>query len=161
MKSAFISGLCIIGAAVFLAGCDPNIGRGPYGRGYDPYYGGPYRGGYDPYDSAGGYYGGGYGARTYDPYYGSSPYYGGGYYSGRSHEEEHEHLEHKYDKAMNRLDRQEREAEEKALRKSGGNPNDPRYREADRKIDQKYDYKRGKVERNLNREHQDFHRDAD
>jgi len=60
---------------------------------------------------------------------------------------------------MHRLDRQEREAQEKAYRKYGGNINDPRYRERLEEIDRKYDYKRGKVERNLRKEHDRFHRD--
>src|SRR5882672_9382701 len=107
MKSAFISGLCIIGAAFFLAGCDPNVGRGgPYRGGYDPYYSGTYSRGYDPYYNAGGYYGGGYGARTYDPYYGSSGSYyrNGGYYDGRSHGEIHRDLERAYEEEHEHLE---------------------------------------------------------
>ena len=51
----------------------------------------------------------------------------------------------------------EREAEEKAYRKYDGNVQDPRYREAQRKIDQKYDHKRGKVEGNLGKDHRKYH----
>jgi hypothetical protein len=58
---------------------------------------------------------------------------------------------------MRRLDRQEREAEEKAYRKYDGKVQDPRYQETQRKIDQKYDHKRGKVERNLGKEHREYH----
>ena len=52
----------------------------------------------------------------------------------------------KYNKAMNRLARQEREAQEKAYRRYEGNRNDPRYREHLAEIDRKYDHKRNKVE---------------
>jgi ABC-type transport system substrate-binding protein len=125
------------------------MGGVSYGRSYDPFYGG-YSGG------NGGYY---------DPSYSSrNPYYGSGYYEPRSpweaqrdHEQEHEKLDYKYDKAMRRLDRQEREAEEKLNRKYGGNTNDPRYQDAQRKVDQKYDHKRDKVERNTRKEHRDYH----
>jgi|SRR5581483_5935317 len=54
----------------------------------------------------------------------------------------------KYDKAMNRLARQEREARAKAYRRYEGNGNDWRYRRRLAEIDRKYDHKRGKVERN-------------
>ena len=124
--------LCItgLGTALLLAGCDPTTG-GRYSRRYpsyrtsDPYYGGAP----DPYYSG-----------APDPYYGRTPapYYDP-YYNARSRaeeyrdrereHEEHEKLEQKYDKAMNRLDRQEREAEEKLYRKSGGNSADPRFRD--------------------------------
>ena len=56
----------------------------------------------------------------------------------------------KYNKAMNRLSRQEREAQAKAYRKYDGNVHDPHYRQRLSKIDRRYDYKRDKVERNLN-----------
>ena len=149
MKLSSLLGLFAIGSTLMLAGCDPSVGRGGYyGRGYDPYYG-------DSYSRSSGYY---------------DPYYGGGYYDPRSrrevyrdlkedHERKHEKLEHKYDKAMRRLDRQEREAEEKAYRKYGGNTADPRYQETQRKIDQKYDHKRDKVERNTRKEHKEYHYD--
>jgi hypothetical protein len=55
----------------------------------------------------------------------------------------------KYSKAMNRLARQEREAQEKAYRRYEGNRNDPRLRERLAEINRKYDHKRDKVERNL------------
>jgi hypothetical protein len=55
----------------------------------------------------------------------------------------------KYNKAMNRLARQEREAQEKAYRRYEGNRNDPRFRERLAEIDRKYDQKRYQVERNL------------
>jgi hypothetical protein len=54
----------------------------------------------------------------------------------------------KYNKAMNRLERQEREARAKAYRRSEGDRRDPRYRERLAEIDRKYDHKRDKVERN-------------
>lgn len=154
MKTASFAKSFALGALLLLAGCAPGMGNNGYYGGYDPYSGG---------SSSGGYGG-------YDPYYGSSdPYRRGGYDRGgyddpwgrdtyRSHEETHDQLEHKYDKAMRRLDRQEREAEEKAYRKHGGDINDPRYQEAQRKIDQKYDHKRDKVERNVSKEHQRKHR---
>lgn len=54
----------------------------------------------------------------------------------------------KYNKAMSRLDRQEREARAKAYRRYDGNRSDSRYRERLAEIDRKYDHKRGKVDRN-------------
>ena len=54
----------------------------------------------------------------------------------------------KYNKATDRLARQEREAQAKAYRRYDGNTNDPRYRERLDEIDRKYDHKRDKVERN-------------
>lgn len=149
MKLSSLLGLFTISATLMLAGCDPSVGRGGYyGGGYDPYYG-------NSSGRSSGYY---------------DPYYGGTYYDPRSrrevyrdlkeaHEEKHEQLEHTYDKAMRRLDRQEREAEEKLNRKYGGNASDPRYQELQRKIDQKYDHKRDKVERNTQKEHRGYHRD--
>lgn len=111
---------------------------------------------------------------VYDRYY-SSPYYSGSYYDSyydpyrsrrpvdrglrREHAEQHERLDYKYDKAMNRLDRQEREAEAELYRKYDGNIFDPRYQAQQRKIDQKYDHKRTKVERNLSKEHREVHQD--
>lgn len=152
MKISSLFGLFAIGTTLILAGCDPSAGGGRYYSGsYDPSYGGLY----------------GLSGRS-SGYY--DPYYGGMYYDPRSrreayrdlqeaHEEKHEQLEHKYDKAMHRLDRQEHEAEEKLYRKYGGNTGDPRYQEAQRKIDQKYDHKRDKVEHNTQHEHNEFHRD--
>ena len=55
----------------------------------------------------------------------------------------------KYHKAMNRLSRQEREAQAKAYRRYEGDRRDPRFRERLGKIDRKYDQKRYQVERNL------------
>lgn len=55
----------------------------------------------------------------------------------------------KYNKAMNRLSRQEREAREKAARRYEGNLRDPRYRERLSEIDRRYDQKRYQVKRNL------------
>ncbi|MGE0823239.1 MAG: hypothetical protein AB7G75_29450 [Candidatus Binatia bacterium] len=54
----------------------------------------------------------------------------------------------KYNKAMRRLDRQEREARAKAYRRYDGDRRDPHYRERLAEIDRKYDHKRHKVERN-------------
>jgi hypothetical protein len=51
---------------------------------------------------------------------------------------------------MNRLEWQERKAQAKAYRKYDGNIQDPRYRQRLSQIDRRYDYKRDKVERNLN-----------
>lgn len=56
----------------------------------------------------------------------------------------------KYNKAMNRLDQQEREAQAKAYRRYDGKMHNPRYQERLAKIDRRYDHKRYKVERNLN-----------
>jgi hypothetical protein len=55
----------------------------------------------------------------------------------------------KYNKAMNRLARQEREAQGKAYRRYEGNRSDPRFRERLSEIDRRYDRKRYQVERNL------------
>ncbi len=55
-----------------------------------------------------------------------------------------------YNETINRLDRQEREAQAQAYRKYDGNSQDIRYRERLAKIDRTYDSKRAKVERNLN-----------
>jgi hypothetical protein len=62
---------------------------------------------------------------------------------------EHDKKHRKYNKAMNRLSRQEREAREKAARRYEGDRRDPRYRERLGEIDRRYDHKRDKVERNL------------
>lgn len=58
----------------------------------------------------------------------------------------------KYNKAMNRLARQEREAQEKAYRNYDGNRGNPRYQQRLAEIDRKYDQKRYQVERNLRRD---------
>jgi len=55
----------------------------------------------------------------------------------------------KYNKAMDRLARQEREAQERAYRNYDGNRGDPRYQRRLAEIDRRYDHKRDKVERNL------------
>ena len=55
----------------------------------------------------------------------------------------------KYNKAMTRLERQEREARAKAARRYEGDRRDPRYRERLAEINRRYDHKRDKVERNL------------
>jgi hypothetical protein len=55
----------------------------------------------------------------------------------------------KYNKAMNRLSRQEREARGKAARRYEGDRRDPRFRERLAEIDRRYDRKRYQVERNL------------
>ena len=146
----------ILGVALLTAGCGPTYG----GRGYG--YGSPYSS-YDPFYSGGRGY--------YDPYYGGrqSSYYGG--YDNRSHGQVHRDIErdsnrveHKYEKGMRRLDRQEQEAREKAARRFGGNTSDPRYRERLDDIDRKYDHKRDKVEnlrnrgyRKLDRGHDSYH----
>jgi len=56
----------------------------------------------------------------------------------------------KYNKAMNRLARQESEAQAKAYRRYDENTQDPRYQQHLAEIERKYDNKRAKVERNLN-----------
>ena len=66
---------------------------------------------------------------------------------GRSWEYGNKHR--KYNKAMTRLERQEREARAKAARHYEGDRRDPRYRERLAEIDRRYDHKRDKVERNL------------
>src|SRR5262249_13999936 len=113
----------ILGAALFTAGGGSTYSGREYG------YGSPYRrSAYAPnYSGAGGYY---------DPYYGTRQPYPYGVYDNRSHREVHRELEHeatnvehKYDKGLQRLDRQEQEAREKAARKFGGNTADPRYQE--------------------------------
>jgi len=148
--------LAILGVALFTVGCGSAYGGRGYGydssyRSYDAYYGG-----------SGGYY---------DPYYTNRVPYYRGTYDDRSHKELHRDLERdsyrveqKYEKGMQRLDRQEQEAREKAARRFGGNPADPRYQESLNKIDQKYDYKREKVDklrdkdyRKLDREHDNYH----
>lgn len=154
----FLKGF-LLGFILMAVGCvTTTVRRDPYGYGYPPssVYD-PYNNrGYDPYDP---YYGGG----VYDPYY--DPY-------GRSHrqehralegahQEQHEELERKYDKAMRRLDRQEHETKEKLNKKYEGNISDPRYQEQLRKTDQKYDYKRQKVERNLGKEHSEGHQEVE
>ena len=55
----------------------------------------------------------------------------------------------KYNKALSRLARQEREARAKAYRRYEGNDNNQRYRERLAEIDRRYDHKRDKVDRNL------------
>ena len=81
------------------------------------------------------------------------------WYSNRSHDWEQRRLygppqayrenRWKYNKAMDRLARQEREAREKAYRNYDGNISDPRYQRRLAEIDRRYDHKRDKVERNL------------
>ena len=152
MKLQHFLWVLTLSGSLFAAGCVP-----AYSNGYG--YGSPY-GAYDPY------YGGGY-----DPYYGSrSPYGYGDYYDDRSpgeiqrdlarkHAKEHNKLERKYDKALNRLGRQEQEAEAKAYRKYGGDTNNPDYQRERARIDQRYDHKREKVDRNLGKKHRDVHHD--
>jgi hypothetical protein len=148
--------IAAVGAALLIAGCAPTTG----GR----YYGHPSYETYDPYYNR---------SAPIDPYYGGTPapYYDP-YYDSRSHteehrdlmrehEEQHEKLEQKYDKAMGRLDRQEHQAEEKLNHKYGGNAADPRYQQEERKIDQKYDYKRQKVEHNTAKEHREGHQELE
>lgn len=55
----------------------------------------------------------------------------------------------KYNKAMNRLARQEREARARAYRRYDGDSSDQRYRQRLAEIDRRYDHKRDKVDRNL------------
>jgi len=81
------------------------------------------------------------------PSYGRSTDWERHHRDGSSWEEGKKHR--KYNKAMNRLARQEREAQEKAYRRYEGDRRDPRYRERLGEIDRRYDHKRDKVERNL------------
>ena len=69
-------------------------------------------------------------------------------YRGYNSSREYGKNQRKYDKAMNRLERQEREARAQAYRRYEGERRDPGYRERLGKIDRKYDHKRDKVERN-------------
>jgi hypothetical protein len=138
-----------------------NLPSGPYGTlSYDPYgnstygpYGNPTHGPYGGPPNYGSYGlggGGGYGPMQ-DPY-SPSPY---DYYRSRDgryqYQERMGQLNDKYAKAMSRLDRQEYEARAKASRKFYGDP--VRYREQIAKIDQKYGYKRYKVERNTTQDY--------
>ena len=97
-----------------------------------------------------------YNRRYYDS---SRPYQQYQWGLNREHSEQHQHLQHQYGKAMNRLARQEREAREKAYRRYEGNSSDWRYRERLAEIDRKYDHKRDKVERNIAKEHARGHRE--
>jgi hypothetical protein len=54
----------------------------------------------------------------------------------------------KYNKAMRRLERQEREARARAYRRYEDSGSDRRYRRRLNEIDRRYDHKRHKVERN-------------
>jgi len=157
MKVKLLLWSIFLGSALFMLGCGTTSGRYGYASSG---YGYPSRA-YDSYSR--GYYGG-----SYDPYYTTRQPYAYGTYDNRSpwearrdfertHENEHENLEYKYDKAMRRLDRQEREAEEKLQRKYGADTNNPEYLEKQRKIDQKYDHKQEKVERNTRKEHNEYH----
>ena len=56
--------------------------------------------------------------------------------------------ERKYNKAMTRLERQEREAQAKAYRRYEGNRGDSHYQQRLAEIDRRYDHKRNKVEQN-------------
>ena len=128
MNTRSLLWIVMLSGTLFAAGCGPGTWDRSY-YGSPSYYGGSpsYYGGYTTP-----YYGG------YAPYYGDSYYYGPHYSvpsRSHSHAEEHAYLEHKYDKAMNRLNRQEQAG----------------------RIDRKYDYKRGKVERNLAKEHREYH----
>jgi len=54
----------------------------------------------------------------------------------------------KYNKAMTRLERQEREARTKAYRRYEGNRRGSHYQQRLAEIDRRYDHKRNKVEQN-------------
>jgi hypothetical protein len=75
-------------------------------------------------------------------------YTGSQRYRGYNSSREYGKNQRKYDKAMNRLARQESEARAKAYRRYEGERRAPGYRERLGKIDRKYDHKRDKVERN-------------
>ena len=137
MNTRSLLSIVALGGMLFAAGC----GSGAWDHSY---YGSPssYYGGYPTY----------YG----NPYY-SEPYYYSVPSRSHSHAEEHAYLEHKYDKAMNRLNRQEQQADARLYRRYGGNTADPRFQEQAGRIDRRYDYKRGKVERNLAQEHREYH----
>lgn len=146
--------LAAVSAVLLTAGCAPATGGRYYGypshETYDPYYGGTT----DPYY-------GGTPTPYYDPYYDARSHAEAHRDLAREHEEQHEKLEQQNNKAMGRLDRQEHQAEEKLNRKYGGNTANPRYQEEQRKIDQKYDYKREKVERNTAKEHRQGHQELE
>lgn len=74
-----------------------------------------------------------------------------GRYQGYGYSREYGKNQWKYNKAMNRLARQEREARAKAYHRYEGDRRDPHYRERLAEIDRRYDHKRYKVERNLRR----------
>ena len=62
-------------------------------------------------------------------------------------------LEHKYNKAMRRLAREEQRALERAYNKYNGNTSHPGYRERLADIDRKFEHKRFKVERNIGKDY--------
>ena len=67
-------------------------------------------------------------------------------------------LEHKYNKAMHRLDREERRALERAHHKCHGDTSHPGYRERLTKIERKFNHKRFKVERNIGKDYRKLSR---
>jgi hypothetical protein len=75
------------------------------------------------------------------------------------HRLQHAQLQKEYDRAMDRLARQERAAQKRAYRRYGGDTADPRYRRLMAAIDRKYDRKRAQVERQLAREHRGGHQE--
>lgn len=111
----------------------PGSTYGPYARPY------PDQGAYGPLS----------------PPYNNPPRYDEGRYydQERRYNDRLSKLEYKYDKAMRRLDRQEREAVDKAYRKYRGDQSHPGFRERLAKIQRKYDHKRAKVERNTAKEY--------
>lgn len=120
----------------------PGSTYGPYARPYPDRFG---SGRYPDY--------GAYGP-PYPPYNEPPRYDEGRYYDQeRRYNDRLSKLEYKYDKAMRRLDRQEREAVDKAYRKYRGDQSHPGFRKRLAKIQRKYDHKRAKVERNTAKEY--------
>ena len=123
------------------------------GSGYGPYPPGQYpdRFGNGGYPNQGPY---GPAYPAYPPYNDPPRYDEGRYYDqGRRYNDRLSGLEYKYDKAMRRLDRQEREALDKAHRRYRGDQSHPGFQERVAKIQRRYDHKRQKVERNTSREY--------
>jgi hypothetical protein len=134
---------------------DPYAGSryDPYGGSrYDPYPSDP-RGSYSPFPGIGDPYG--YGRQGYDRRD----------YDRRDYDRRYERrdgLQNKYGKAMNRLDRQEREAREKAYRDyQRGKISPGKFRDRMGDIGRKYSHKRDKVERNTAKDYRKLDRRFD
>lgn len=144
------------------------------GGSYDPYAGAPY----DPYAGAryDPYAGSRYDPYPYDPRGSYSPFpsvgdlfgYDRRDYDRRSYDRRYEYgerldnLEHKYGKAMNRLERQEREAREKAYHNyRRGKMSPDKFRDRMGDISRKYEHKRDKVERNTAKDYRKLNRRFD
>ena len=78
---------------------------------------------------------------------------------GEEHAEQHARLNSEYHKAMNQLTHEEQKARDRVWSKYRGNTSDPRLREAQRKIAEKFADKRQQVERRLAHEHIEGHQE--